>query len=267
VNSAAAALDLDAYLARVRYSGGLEPTLETLSALHLAHAVSIPFENLDVILGLPIALDLDSLQAKLVAGRRGGYCFEQNTLFGAVLRQMGFQVRPLAARVRFGAGDATRPRSHMLLQVDLDDDAWLADVGFGSPALLQPVRMTPPTPSHQFGCSYRVSRDGEFWVLQLLEGAEWVDLYAFTLEPQFPIDFEVANYYISTHPRSLFVQSLFVQLRTTEVRCLLRDRELTLWRGGEASKRKIESDEALLAALSAHFGLQFPAGTCFLERI
>jgi N-hydroxyarylamine O-acetyltransferase len=264
VNTEAAVLDLDAYLARVGYSGGLAPTLDTLSALHLAHAASIPFENLDVILGRPIPLDLDSLQSKLVANR-GGYCFEQNTLFGAVLRQLGFRVRPLAARVRFGAADAPRPRSHMLLKVDLDDGAWLADVGFGSPALLRPVRMTPAAPSDQFGCSCRVGRDGDFWVLQLLQEAEWVDLYAFTLEPQFPIDFEVANYYISTHPRSLFVQSLFVQLRTPEVRYLLRDRELTVWRGGESSTEKVENNEALLSILSAHFSLKFPAGTCFLE--
>jgi N-hydroxyarylamine O-acetyltransferase len=250
VNPETADLDLDAYLARVGYSGDLAPTLDTLSALHLAHAVSIPFENLDVILGRPIPLDLDSLQ---------------NTLFGAVLRQMGFRVRPLAARVRFGAGDTTRPRSHMLLKVDFDDEAWLADVGFGSPALLQPVRMTPAAPSDQFGCSYRVARDGEFWVLQLLQDAEWVDLYAFTLEPQFPIDFEVANYYISTHPRSLFVQSLFVQLRTPDARCLLRDRELTLWRGGAASTQRVESNAALLAILAEHFRLQFPAGTHFLD--
>ena len=116
------ALDLPAYLRRIGYAGGLAPTRTTLDALQLAHATSIPFENLDILLGVPIRLDLASVQAKLVAGRRGGYCFEQNALFAAVLEHVGFAVTRLAARVRLGHG-IVRPRTHMTLRVDFDG-AW-----------------------------------------------------------------------------------------------------------------------------------------------
>jgi N-hydroxyarylamine O-acetyltransferase len=268
VNGAgSASLDLDAYLARIGYRGERTPTAETLSALHQAHAVSITFENLDVILGRPIKLDLKSVERKLVADRRGGYCFEQNSLFAAVLDRLGFRVAPLAARVRFGAEPGSpRPRSHVLLKVDLEGGPWLADVGFGSPSLLRPMRMAPGDVSDQFGCSYRVARDGEFWVLQLFVGGAWADLYAYTLEPQFPIDFEVANYYISTNPRSLFVQAPFVARRTPEAHCLLRGRELTIVRGGDTSVQAIDGNEHLLDVLAEHFNLHFPAGTRFLPQ-
>ena len=131
-------VDLDAYLARIGYRERLDPTVETLRGLHFAHATQIPFENLDILLGRSIVLDLESLQKKLVERRRGGYCFEQNTLFAAVLESLGFAVTRLAARVRFGA-TSIRPRSHMLLSVEIDGEPWLADVGFGGEGLLHPV--------------------------------------------------------------------------------------------------------------------------------
>src|SRR5438552_5613549 len=127
---------LDAYLARIGYTGPREPTPAVLEAVHLAHATHIPFENLDIQLGRPILLDLASLQAKLVHGRRGGYCFEQNTLFAAALEQLGFRVTRLAARVRIGATRLS-PRTHMTLKVDVDEGSWLADVGFGGAGLLE----------------------------------------------------------------------------------------------------------------------------------
>src|SRR5262249_30740485 len=131
-------LDLDAYLTRINQVGPLAPTQQVLERLHLAHTTHIPFENLNVLLGRPIRLDLDSLQAKLVRDRRGGYCFEQNTLFASVLEQIGFRVTRLAARVRLGA-HRLLPRTHMLLRVDVDGQPWLADVGFGGAGLLQPI--------------------------------------------------------------------------------------------------------------------------------
>src|SRR6516225_6723599 len=126
MQSPALALDLDSYLARVQYAGVLRASAEVLRELHLAHATHIPFENLDILLGRPIRLDLESLQAKLVHGKRGGYCFEQNLLFAAVLERLGFSVTCLAARVRLGT---TRllPRTHMLLKVDVDGGSWLVD--------------------------------------------------------------------------------------------------------------------------------------------
>src|SRR5258708_28164785 len=152
-----APFDLEAYLARIDYSGDLKPSHPVLRELHLAHNLHIPFENLDVVLGRPINLDLESLQAKLVTGRRGGYCFEQNALFAAVLQRLGFSVTQLAARVRH---DATRilPKSHMLLKVEAEGTAWIADVGFGTEGLLMPLPLTAGVANRPFHWIYRLRR-------------------------------------------------------------------------------------------------------------
>ena len=166
----AGTLDLDAYLRRIDYGGALEPQLPALQALHLAHATHIPFENLDILLGRPIRLDLESLQAKLVAGGRGGYCFEQNTLFAAALRALGFEVTLLAARVRFGA-TRVLPRTHMVLKVASEGAEWLADVGFGAAGLLLPVRFGDGEEVRQFAWTYRLIEEDGQWVLRSLLAA------------------------------------------------------------------------------------------------
>jgi N-hydroxyarylamine O-acetyltransferase len=257
-------MDLDAYLTRIVYGGDLTPTAAVPAELHLAHATQVPFENLDILLGQPIRLDLESLQAKLVRGRRGGYCFEQNTLFAAALEQVGFLVTRLAARVRLRA-TRLMPRTHMLLQVDTGGNSWLADVGFGGTGLLYPIPLEPGRVSHQFAWSYRLIDYAGLWVLQSLTHDSWQDQYAFTLEPQHPVDFELANYYTSTHPASHFVQTLTAQRVTPEARYILRNRELLVDRGTEMKSRMIADDE-LLQVLSDPFGLQFPAGTRFCVR-
>jgi len=258
----AGTVDLGAYLRRVGYGGALEPTLPALQALHLAHATHIPFENLDILLGRPIRLDLESLQAKLVAGGRGGYCFEQNTLFAAVLRALGFDVTLLAARVRFGA-NRLLPRTHMTLSVRIDNTAWLADVGFGAAGLLLPIRFGDGAEFRQFAWTYRLAEEGGQWVLQSQRDEAWVDLYAFTLEPQLAVDFEVANYYVSTHPQSRFVQSLTAQRVGPEARHTLVNRDYSVDRGTETSRHTVRDDDALLELLAGTFGLSFPAGTRF----
>jgi N-hydroxyarylamine O-acetyltransferase len=147
------ALDLPAYLDRIGVSraDSRAPTLDTLRALHLGHSTTIPFENLDVLLGRPIRLDLASLQAKLVEARRGGYCFEHNVLFAAVLEALGFPVTRLAARVYMGPPSPARPRTHMLLRVEVGAEPWLADVGFGRDGLLEPVPFDPGPAVSQVG--------------------------------------------------------------------------------------------------------------------
>jgi N-hydroxyarylamine O-acetyltransferase len=256
-------VDLGAYLARVGYEGELGSTLETLRGLHFAQATRIPFENLDILLGRPIALDLDSLQKKLVAGGRGGYCFEHNSLLAAVLESLGFAVTRLAARVRIGAA-AVRPRTHMLLAVEVDAEPWLADVGFGGGGLLHPIRLRPGEVARQFGRSYRLENDGDALVLQSLRGEGWLDLYAFTMEPQYSVDYEVANHYTSTHPHSPFTRTVIAQRTGPEGSRILRNRTLTEERPGqEPTTTTLPDDEALLEALSEHFGLRFPAGTRF----
>jgi N-hydroxyarylamine O-acetyltransferase len=254
--------DLVAYRERIGDEGPLAPTAEVLDRIHLAHATTIPFENLDILLGRPIRLDLESLQSKLVRGRRGGYCFEQNTLFAAAIGCIGFPVTTLAARVRAGS-TRVLPRTHMLLKVDLDDGPRLADVGFGGDGLLRSLLLEPGRESRQFHWTYRVVAEGEWLVLQSLRPEGWFDLYAFTLEPHFPADFEMGNHFTSTYPGSPFRQGPTVQRPTPEARYRLRGREFSVDRGMETTRRELADDEEFLGVLSSTFGLEFPPGTRF----
>ena len=253
-------LDLPAYLERIRHRGSLEPVLPTLEALHLAHTSSIPFENLEVQLGSTPRLDLAGLQAKLVQGRRGGYCFEQNSLFAAVLRALGFQITLREARVRRGKAEA-RPRSHLVLEVALTDGAWLADVGFGGDGVLGPVPMDGRE-QRRYGDRYRILREDQRQVLQAWEAGAWTDLYALEPGEVLPVDLEVANHYTSTYPGSQFVQTLTAQRCAPEARSYLRNLTLTVVRDPGTEVRDLARGE-LLGVLAEHFGLHLPQGARF----
>jgi N-hydroxyarylamine O-acetyltransferase len=254
--------DLDAYLARIGYAGPRTPSADALRALHEAHAAAVPFENLDILLGRPIRLDLESLQAKLVAARRGGYCFEQNTLFAAALGRLGFGVTPLAARVRTGT-TAIRARTHMLLRVDLAEGPFLADVGFGGDGLVHPLPLLAGAETRIAGDGHRLREENGLWVLEGTIEGHWTDLYAFTLEPQHAVDFEMANHFTSTYPSSPFVQSLTAQRSWPGRRAILRNRNLVQREGQEARTEGIRDPDHLLEVLDEVFGLPFPPGTRF----
>jgi N-hydroxyarylamine O-acetyltransferase len=255
-----AELDLGAYLRRIGLAAAPATDLAGLRSLHFAHATRIPFENLDIQLGLPIRLDLDSLQAKLVRKRRGGYCFEHNTLFLAVLRAIGFDVIACEARVRLGALELL-PRTHMLLLVRLEGATWLCDVGFGGEGLLHPVPMDGEAHG-QFLNTYRVAVEGGLRVLQSFHDGAWEDLYAFVPEERFPIDFVLANHYTSTHADSRFLTTLTAQLPGPEVRRILRNRAYAELRGEQAEGRELAAEE-VLPMLREVFGLDVPEGARF----
>jgi N-hydroxyarylamine O-acetyltransferase len=253
-------LDLDAYLARIDYGGERRATRAVLDALHLAHATHIPFENLDVLLGKPPRLDLASLQAKLVRGGRGGYCFEQNLLFAAALEAVGFSVTPLAARVRYGS-TRVNSRTHMVLLVAAEGSKFVADVGFGGDGLLQPVPFPAGREHRQGAWTYRLGEEPGAVVLQSLGAAGWSDLYVFTCEPQHVVDYELGNYWIATHPDSPFTQRLTAQLPTPEARYILRGREFTIDRGnGNATTRTLADAAEVRLVLADTFGLHLPPG-------
>ena len=253
-------VDLAAYLRRIGLEAAPAADLAGLKALHVAHATSIPFENLDIQMGLPIRLDLASLQAKLVQRRRGGYCFEHNTLFLAVLESLGFQAFPCEARVRKGATQIL-PRTHMLLVVRVEGADWLCDVGFGGEGLLHPVSMDGA--SHpQFRNTYRVAEEAGLRVLQSRHHGAWEDLYAFVPEARLPVDFEMANHYTSSHPESRFMTTLTAQLPGREVRRILRNRAYAELRGDEVEGRELAPEE-LLSTLRGTFGIDVPEGATF----
>jgi len=254
-------MNVSAYLDRIEYRGSLIPDYETFEALHVAHATHIPFENLDILLGRQISIDVAAIEAKLVGARRGGYCFEQNTLFAAVLRELGFEVTALAARVR-KRQTGLLPRTHMCLCVRIGSVRWIADVGFGGEGLLMPLPMNGET-VQQYLWKYRLAQEPDgVWVLQSA-GNGWNDLYAFTLEPQHDVDFMMANYYVSTYPQSPFVRTLTVQLPSADCRQILRNRELVIDTGNVFERVILRDDDELLDTLSSRFNLRFPAGTRF----
>lgn len=254
--------ELRAYLKRIGHSQPGMADAAALQALHLAHATHIPFENLDILLKRPIAIDLASLFDKLVLRKRGGYCFEQNLLFAGVLEKLGFAFTPLAARVRFRA-HAVLPRTHMLLLVHCGDGDWIADVGFGGEGLLLPIPLREGLETRHYAWSYRVIPDAGQWLLQSRRADAWTDLYCFTTEPQYPADYEMANHYMSTHPNSRFVQTLTVQLPAPGVRHILRNLELIEDRGASSSSRMLSGEGERLQVLGSVFGLHFPADTRF----
>nr|WP_298686711.1 arylamine N-acetyltransferase [uncultured Dongia sp.] len=224
-------LDLQAYFDRIGYRAAVAANAAVLQQLHWLHVSSIPFENLDVLLGRPILLDTPALAAKLVAARRGGYCFEQNGLFLAVLRAIGFTAEAFAARVWWARQDASvPPRSHMLLRVDCPDGSYLCDVGFGGLTPVQPLswRMEIEQPtSHE---TYRLVTDavpGELALQARLE-EKWATVYSFLPQPAAPADFEVANWYVSTHPGSFFTEAIIATRPFTDGRHVLQDRKVTV---------------------------------------
>ncbi|GGL03780.1 arylamine N-acetyltransferase family protein [Nocardia jinanensis] len=244
------ALDLDAYLARIGYSGPRTPTLSVLRDLVAAHTTAVPFENLEAVLGRPVPLDLETLQDKLIRRRRGGYCYENVVVFAAALERFGFGVTGLSGRVTMGSG-GLRPATHALLRITVADDdrVWLADVGFGAGPSEPYALVDEPDEFLLGGWRFRLERSrGELgadqWVLHQFAGAGWVDRYTFTLDPQYRIDYEVGNHFVATSPRSPFTQRPFVQRFLPGVHHTLDGRTLTTeFPDGSSRSRELELSE------------------------
>lgn len=250
--------DLDAYLTRIGWSGDRNRTLATLTSLMRAHMAAIPFENLDVLLGRGVRLDLDSVFAKLVTARRGGYCFEHGVLFHAALERFGYRVRTHAARVVMLVPRAEAARSHMLLTVHLDGAIVIADPGFGGHGPLVPLPLVAGTEFHDGADCHAFVRDEEEWVLHARIDGRMVPLWTSTLEPQFPIDFAVANHYVSTFAESPFVTRLMLRAITPEGRTSVMNRDVTVRRGSEVTKFQLADRAALRALLKSDFGIDLP---------
>lgn len=258
-------VNLDAYFGRIGYRGPQTPTLETLRGIQRHHAEAIPFENLDILLGRGARLDPAGLEQKLVRDRRGGYCFEHNTLLAAVLGSLGFSITTLIGRVRWQVPPAVpTPQTHMVLRVELEGRPWLTDGGFGGVGLTEPLAMDTEREQGSPAEPRRLLRNGPRLLHQVCLAGIWTDVYSFTLEPALPIDFEVANWYTSTHPNSRFRQNLMAARVAGDRRLAILNREFTVrFNDGRVEKRPIESADILLELLAENFGLHFPAGTRF----
>ncbi|WP_278265988.1 arylamine N-acetyltransferase [Nocardia sp. AG03] len=246
-------LDLDAYLTRIGSDGPRTPTVATLHALVEAHTTTIPFENLEIVLGRGVPLDLATLQDKLVRRRRGGYCYENVTLFAAVLARLGFGVTGISGRVTMGTLDSgiVRPATHALLRVttESDDRVWLCDVGFGF-GPLAPYELTDTPEEFRVGqWRLRLERrvddlGGDLWVLHHFARDGWQDRYSFGTLPQYPADYAVGNHFVSTSPHSPFTRRPFVQRFRPEAHHVLDDLTLTTeYPDGTSQARELEPGE------------------------
>jgi len=257
-------MDLDTYLRRIGYRGAREPVRAVLAELVLCHTQSIPFENLDAFLGRRVSLDPADVERKLVRDGRGGWCFEQNLLFGNALRALGFEVTDLSGRVLWGrAPDAVTARTHRVLRVGVSGQDWLVEVGFGGQMLTavldlhsDAVQATPHEP-------FRLRRlGGEERLLESLIRGEWKPLYRFDLQPQLPIDFEAANFQLVHDPASHFTQGLVISRVTGDGRMVLRSRELVRHVLGEETRREeLHEAAAVIAARRELFDLHMDGGT------
>ena len=253
-------IDLEAYCRRIGYTGARGATLETLRGLHAQHAQAIAFENLNPFLQLPVPLDTPSLERKLVHERRGGYCFEQNLLFSAVLGALGFRVTGLAARVVWNAPEnVVPPRAHMLLRVELEEGAYVADVGFGGLTLTAPLRLEAGIEQHTPHEPFRLLEADGAYVMQARIRDGWKSLYRFDLHAQLLPDYEVTNWYLANHPDSRFVRNLIAGRPTPDRRYALLNHELAVHHlGGPSERHVLESAGELRTALEEYFLIRLP---------
>jgi N-hydroxyarylamine O-acetyltransferase len=252
-------IDLDAYTHRIGFDGPVTPTLETLARLIERHAATIPFENIEVLAGRVPPLDAASLQKKLVQRRRGGYCFEQNGLFLAALRQAGFVVAGLEARVRAGVpDDVITARTHMALRVTLGGATHLADVGFGGFAPIAPLDLRSRTPQPTTGGAYRFIDTDSDRLLQIETHDGWTDCYRLGPTEPHPIDYEMGNWFVATHPKSMLRQNLLVSRSVPGGRLTLFNRQLSLRRPAPArpEEQTLHTRAEFADALADAFGLQ-----------
>jgi N-hydroxyarylamine O-acetyltransferase len=252
-------MDVNAYLARIDYRGPLAPTAETLRRLHVAHLLAVPFENLSIHAGEPVVLEDDSLFEKVVARRRGGFCYELNGLFAALLRALGFHVEMLSAAVARRGGGFGPEFDHMALLVTLEE-RWLADVGFGD-SFVEPLLIDERAEQAQGPRAYRIEEDGPRLVLLRRDGGgAWEPQYRFGLEPHTFADYAGMCRFHQTSPESHFTRGRVCSRLTGEGRVTLSGARLITTSGGERVERELGDDGEYAAALLEHFGISMRGG-------
>lgn len=250
--------DQEGWLARIGYSGGRAPTLATLQGLVFAHAHAISYESLDIMLGRVPKLDVGSLQKKMIDGGRGGYCFEQNMLFRAGLRSLGYRVTSLQGRVVRGLDiDAPRPAIHMLLIVHLPEGDYLADVGFGNLAPTAPLLFKPGVEQETPHETMRFIDVGGELTLQSKLGAEWAHVYRVIPYPRYDGEYEITNWFTSTHPDAPYHSNMIAarpgpnRTRVT----MFNARVIVRYPDGRAERRTLDGDEEYRHVVREEFGL------------
>jgi N-hydroxyarylamine O-acetyltransferase len=252
-------LDVSTYLARISYDGPVAPTLPVLQGVHLAHLRNVPFENLDIHLGRPISLAEEDLYAKVVLERRGGFCFELNGLFAALLREMGYEVTLLAAQFPLPDGRVPIEFDHMVLRVEAAGmEPVLADVAAGRRSFALPLAIADDAVEAQptAGASFRLlPEEGGVRLWRREPGGEWERVYRFTWQARQLADFEAGCSYHQTSPDSDFTRKRICTRMTSDGRITLADNVLITTRNGYRQEEQLPDNAAWMAALQTHFGI------------
>lgn len=251
--------NIDAYFERIGFSGSIAPTVETLEALHALHPAAIPFENLDTLVGVPVRLELRNLEQKLLFEKRGGYCFEQNLLFKAMLEDLGYDVTGLAARVHWNQPlEDERPLSHMVLLVGVNGTDYIADVGFGSVTLTAPLRLRADTEQQTPHETFRLVGGEPTWRLEVGIGGEWRPVYSFETEPRSFEDYVGFNDLIQADTN--FRDNVLAARHEKDRRITLRNRDLKIHTTGGETERQTLADAAEVKDVLANLmGIALPA--------
>jgi len=246
-------VDVTTYLERINYRGSLSPSADTLRELQVAHLLSVPFENLSIHSHEPIVLNDEALFNKIVERRRGGFCYECNGLFAALLRSLGFDVSMLSAEVAKAGGGFSQPFDHMTLLVKLEEN-WLVDVGFGD-SFLEPLKVDTSTEQIQGPQSFRITAQDLYLVVQRQYEGEWKSEYRFTLQPYNYSDFEEMCQYHQTSPESHFTQKRICSLATSDGRITVSDMRFIVTRNGARDEQTLSSTKEYDEILLKEFGI------------
>ncbi|UII69367.1 arylamine N-acetyltransferase [Pseudomonas sp. HN11] len=250
------------YLQRLGYDTPPAPTLQTLQALQLRHVCTFAFESLSTLMHWPVPIDLASVEQKVLLEGRGGYCYELNQMFLALLQELGFDARGITGRVVMGGPpDAHTARTHRLSLVTLDGVRYITDVGFGGMVPSSPLQLDTETAQATAHEPYRLSFDGQgSYTLWAQAAGEWRGLYVFDLQEQATIDYEIGNWYVSTHPDSPFVGQLKVARLAPGKRYTLNNAHYAVHSLDRPSeKRMLDNADELLQVLTETFGIRVPA--------
>ncbi|MGY2044386.1 arylamine N-acetyltransferase family protein [Pseudomonas pergaminensis] len=252
------------YLQRLGYDTPPAPTLQTLQALQLRHVCTFAFESLSTLMRVPVPIDLPSVEQKVSLEGRGGYCYELNQMFLALLQALGFDARGITGRVVMGGPpDAHTARTHRLSLVTLDGVRYISDVGFGGMVPSSPLQLDTEAVQATAHEPYRLTFDGQgSYTLWAQVGEEWRGLYVFDLQEQAAIDYEIGNWYVSTHPDSPFVGQLKVARLAPGKRHTLNNANYAVhYLDRPSEKRTLGSADELLDLLTEAFGIRVPVDT------
>jgi N-hydroxyarylamine O-acetyltransferase len=253
-------VNVNAYFERIGFAGSIAPTLATLEAIHGLHSAAIPFENLDPVMGRPVRLDQASLEQKLLHEKRGGYCFEQNTLLSNILGDLDYTVRSFAARMLWGHPEGgAKTISHMVLVVDIAGAGYLCDVGCSIFRLTAPLKLRDGTEQQIGETLYRLSKNEQMWLLEVKHDEKWHGLYQFELVEQSEHDIAAINGMVEAE---YFNRALLFAVRADkDGRLSLSGNRLSIHRPGQARERRYaESVEALKTMLGETMRLTLPTG-------